>query len=243
MIERTRKRLTYANVAATLALFVALGGTSVAATARFNGAQIAKGSIPGDRLRKHTITATALNLKKLGKVMQAATADTAARATSADDSARLGGRLPSAFLSSSGTAANSAALGGKAPATFTTAGASSVNGNHYGLGSLGDLVTLDVAVGPTARHVLIVGNTEVWSYNGACNGYVALSWQGTDRVAETAVAATAPAASLANTYASLTTTAMPLLPAGTQTVKLRGLTTGACVGFENRRLSAVVLDN
>lgn len=247
MVVQARKRLTYGNVMATLALFLALGGTGVAAV-QLSGAQIAKHSIPADRLRKHSVTASELNLKRIGTVPRATSADRAAQAASADqagDSARLGGRLPTTFLSSSGTAVNSLALGGKSPAAFTTTGTSSVNGNHYGAGNLGDILTLTVSVGPAPRHVLIVGNTEVWSYNGTCNGYVALAWGGTDHVADTATTATAPAVSNANGFAGLTTTAMPLLPAGTQTVKLRGQTygNGSCNGFMNRRLSAVVLDN
>src|SRR5438046_10315712 len=48
-------KITYANVAATLALFVALGGSAAAAGGLFTGAQIENGSIHGVDLANHTI--------------------------------------------------------------------------------------------------------------------------------------------------------------------------------------------
>jgi len=49
------RKITYANVAATLALFVALGGSAAAAGGLFTGAQIENGSIHGVDLANHTI--------------------------------------------------------------------------------------------------------------------------------------------------------------------------------------------
>jgi hypothetical protein len=110
-----RTRLTYANVVATLALFIALGGTSVAASSLINGSKIKRGSIPGDRLKKHALTSAQIDVAKLGAVPTAArasaadsathatTADsathanTADRATHADDADTVGGKAPSAF--------------------------------------------------------------------------------------------------------------------------------------------------
>lgn len=68
------RRLTYANVVATLALSVALGGSAVAATL-ISGTSIKPHSIPGNRLANHTITGKQVNLGKLGKVRNAANAD------------------------------------------------------------------------------------------------------------------------------------------------------------------------
>jgi hypothetical protein len=77
-----------AMLVALAALVVALGGTAVAATALINGDTLIKqNSLSGNRLRKHTITGTQVNLKKLGKVPSAKRADTATNArhaTSAD---------------------------------------------------------------------------------------------------------------------------------------------------------------
>jgi hypothetical protein len=71
-------------VVALTALVVALGGTAVAATQLFSGDKLIKpNSLSGNRLRKHTITGTQVNLKKLGKVPSAKSADTATNATNA----------------------------------------------------------------------------------------------------------------------------------------------------------------
>ena len=57
MLSRFDRQLTYANVAATLALFVALGGSATAA-ALINGQNIRNGSITANKLKDHTLTAT-----------------------------------------------------------------------------------------------------------------------------------------------------------------------------------------
>jgi hypothetical protein len=55
-VKRIGKFLTFSNVIACLALFVALGG-SVYAAAKINGKQIRKSSLPGNRVKPKTITA------------------------------------------------------------------------------------------------------------------------------------------------------------------------------------------
>lgn len=74
MLARLSSRLTYANVVATLALFVALGGSAVAASL-ISGKSIKPRSIPGNRLKNHTVTGQQVNLGKLGKVRNAVNAD------------------------------------------------------------------------------------------------------------------------------------------------------------------------
>jgi hypothetical protein len=111
-----RTRLTYANVVATLALFIALGGTSVAASSLISGSKIKKDSIPGDRLKKHALTSTQVNVAKLGTVpaaTHAVAADTAGHAAAADSAAR-------AFTADSAAHASDAdTLGGLSAAAFT----------------------------------------------------------------------------------------------------------------------------
>jgi hypothetical protein len=51
-----RPRLSYANVVATLALFLALTGGAVWAANKISGKQIKKNSIPGNRIKKQTLT-------------------------------------------------------------------------------------------------------------------------------------------------------------------------------------------
>lgn len=70
-----QSRLTYANITATVALFVALGGSAVAASTLMNGDRVIKThSLSGDRLRNHTITGQQVKLSALGTVPSAKTA-------------------------------------------------------------------------------------------------------------------------------------------------------------------------
>jgi hypothetical protein len=55
VIERIRRRCTYANVVATLALFIALGGSSYAAL-RVGSREIVNNSVRGKDIRNRTIT-------------------------------------------------------------------------------------------------------------------------------------------------------------------------------------------
>ncbi len=55
-MTRVRKAITFSNVIACIALFVALGG-SVYAANKINGKQIRKSSLPGNRLKPKTVTA------------------------------------------------------------------------------------------------------------------------------------------------------------------------------------------
>jgi hypothetical protein len=71
-----RDRLTYANVMATLAVFIALGGTGYAAK-KLDGDTIAKRSIPGTRLKKDALGNKEIKESKLKKVPSAARADNA----------------------------------------------------------------------------------------------------------------------------------------------------------------------
>jgi hypothetical protein len=126
-----RTRLTYANVVATLALFIALGGTSVAASSLISGSKIKKDSIPGDRLKKHALTSTQINVAKLGTVpaaSHATAADTAGRASSADTAAgathattadAAGSAAHAATADTAGHASDADALGGLSASAFT----------------------------------------------------------------------------------------------------------------------------
>src|SRR5690349_10831791 len=67
MLERIRRRLTFAHLIAIVALFVALGGT-VYAAGKINGRQIKPNSVPGNRLKKDTVTGTQVNEATLSGV-------------------------------------------------------------------------------------------------------------------------------------------------------------------------------
>lgn len=102
MPHRFRPRLSYANVAATLALVLAVGGTSYAAV-QLNGKNLKNRSVAGKKLKKNTLTGTEIKESKLGTVPRAtqadnaATADTAAGATSAANAVKFGGATPESY--------------------------------------------------------------------------------------------------------------------------------------------------
>lgn len=63
-MKRIRKMVTFSNVIAVIALFVALGG-SVYAAGKINGKQIKKNSIPGNRLKPASITGKQIKANSL----------------------------------------------------------------------------------------------------------------------------------------------------------------------------------
>ena len=73
---RSKLRLTPATVLATLALFVALGGTSYAISSNINGALLKNRSVAGVKLKKHTVTGTEVNVSSFPKVPASHLADT-----------------------------------------------------------------------------------------------------------------------------------------------------------------------
>ncbi len=78
------RRPSASMVVAIAALIFAVSGTAAAAGGLLKGDKlIKKGSLSGNRLRKHTITGTQVNLKKLGKVPSAKNADHATTANTA----------------------------------------------------------------------------------------------------------------------------------------------------------------
>jgi hypothetical protein len=81
---RTRRpRLTYANAMSTVAVFIALGGSSYAAVA-INGSSIRNRSIPGSKLRHDTLTGVQIRESKLARVPRARNADKLGGLTAVD---------------------------------------------------------------------------------------------------------------------------------------------------------------
>lgn len=83
MLGRFRKRLTYANAMSTLAVFIALGGSSYAAL-KINGRDITNRSIAGKKLRHNTVTGREIRESRLGRVPHARHADRLGRLSAAD---------------------------------------------------------------------------------------------------------------------------------------------------------------
>ncbi len=81
--RRLRPRLSYANVMSTMAVFVALGGSSYAAVT-INGWSIRNRSIPGAKLRHDTLTGRQIKESKLARVPHARNADKLGGLTAVD---------------------------------------------------------------------------------------------------------------------------------------------------------------
>jgi hypothetical protein len=74
VIEAIRRRLTYANVMATLAVFIALGGSSYAALT-ITGGNVKNGSLTFRDLRRDTLGGSRIKESRLGTVPRARNAD------------------------------------------------------------------------------------------------------------------------------------------------------------------------
>jgi hypothetical protein len=109
--RRPQLHLTYANVTATLALILAIGGTSYAAVT-INGKNLKNRSVAGKKLKKNTVTGTEVRESKLGKVPNAQLADNAAHASQADNAATAD------TAAGATTAANASKLGSATPESY-----------------------------------------------------------------------------------------------------------------------------
>lgn len=111
-MDALRKRLSYANVMATIAVFVALGGSAYAAIQlpknSVGGKQLKKNSVTAAKIKDGTITGQKIKLSTLGTVPSAATAGSAGTAGKASDADALGGKPASDFAAS--TAVRSATV-------------------------------------------------------------------------------------------------------------------------------------
>jgi hypothetical protein len=74
VIDRVRRKVSYANVMSTLAVFVAIGGTSYA-TIRLTGRDIKNGSLSGRDLGANSIGGRPIKESRLGIVPRARNAD------------------------------------------------------------------------------------------------------------------------------------------------------------------------
>jgi hypothetical protein len=115
--ERVRRKfrphLTYANVISTLAVFIALGGSSYAAVT-LCGSNIKHRSIPGTKLERNTLTGAEIRESRLGRVPRAALADRLSESATAD----LRVRCPADMFPVAGTCIERAARG---PAAYGSA--------------------------------------------------------------------------------------------------------------------------
>ena len=113
MTNRVRRKLSYANVMATLAVFIALGGTSYA-TLRITGRDIKDSSLTGRDLQRNSVGGRPIKESRLGTVPRARNADRVNGLTAA----RLLVRCPVDTVPVSDVCVEKTA---RAPASYTTA--------------------------------------------------------------------------------------------------------------------------
>jgi hypothetical protein len=129
-MNRLRPRFTYANVVATLALFLVLtGGAAYAANHLAQNSvgsrQLKKNSVTDAKIKDGTITGAKINLGTLGKVPSAGSADHATTAASADHAttATSANSAATAAVAADATeAGNAGRLGGLASSSYAQKG-------------------------------------------------------------------------------------------------------------------------
>ena len=134
MTERRLKgSFSYANVMATIAVFIALGGTGYAIS-KINGKSIKKHTIAANRLKADTLGGTEIDESRLGEVPAAARATSAGRADTAAtaDTATTAASATTAETATTSTFsqnANAAAsLGGLSVAQLRTSSSTGIGG-------------------------------------------------------------------------------------------------------------------
>jgi hypothetical protein len=83
VLENLRQRLTYANVMSTLAVFIALGGSSYAALT-INGSSIKNRSIAAKKVKRNALTGREIRESRLARVPRAKNAARLGGLTAAD---------------------------------------------------------------------------------------------------------------------------------------------------------------
>jgi hypothetical protein len=115
-MEALRRKLSYANVMATIAVFIALGGSAYAVVKlppnSVGSKQLKKNAVTAAKIKDGAITGQKIKLSTLGTVPSASSAATATTAGSANSAATAGS------AGTAGNAANADALGGKPASAY-----------------------------------------------------------------------------------------------------------------------------
>jgi hypothetical protein len=158
--SRLRRHLTYANVMASIAVFVALGGVGYAATT-INGNSIVKrtigagklkdGTLTSKQVKQNALTGSVINESSLATVPSAETAVSATSATSA----------ASAETANSATTAQSTETADHALSADTATSATSAD-------SATTAADADAVGGFTAQQLLVACPTDTELYGGMC---------------------------------------------------------------------------
>lgn len=136
-MEALRRRLSYANVMATVAVFVALGGSAYAVTKlpknSVGAKQLKKSAVTTAKVKDGAITGQKIKLSTLGTVPSASSAATAGTAGNASNADALGGKPASAFAPSTVVRSATVSAAG-ARVTAKSDGIGSANFLHTGEG-------------------------------------------------------------------------------------------------------------
>jgi hypothetical protein len=111
VLDKLRHHLTYANVMATVAVLIALGGSSYAALS-ISGSDIRNRSIAGEKMKRNTLTGKQIRESRLARVPRARNADRLNGVTAARLRIRCpAGTFPSADVCVERTPRRAAAYG------------------------------------------------------------------------------------------------------------------------------------
>lgn len=124
-MKQIRKRLTYANVMSSIAVFMVLGGATAFAATKIGANEIKANSIKTGKIVKEAVTAGKIKNSAVttGKLANAGVtadkiADNAVTTTKIADKAVTGAKLDLPTIGVVPTAANAEKLGGKSPASY-----------------------------------------------------------------------------------------------------------------------------
>lgn len=147
-MKRLRRKLTYANVMATIAVFVALGGAGYAAVKLPKNSvgtkQIKNNAITGAKIKDGAVTGEKIATASLGTVPSATAAKTAESAKSAETakSATTAISATSAKTAESAATAaqagNATSLGGVPASAYTRSGCGALTGQIKGFARIDD---------------------------------------------------------------------------------------------------------
>jgi hypothetical protein len=166
-MHRISSKLTYANVIATIALFIALGGAGYAAVKlpkeSVGAKQIKNNAITGAKIKDGAVTGVKIASGTLGTVPSATTAKSAETAKSADTAVSANTAKTAVTATSAGDADS---LGGVPASAYTRSGCGALTGQIKGFVRIND-----VAVSTTGFSTAGVETP----YN--CSGQEVLAWR------------------------------------------------------------------
>jgi hypothetical protein len=135
-MKSVRKRLTYANVMSSIAVFLVLGGATAFAASTLGkntvgSKQLKKNAVTAAKIKNGSVTGAKLKLSSIGKVPSASTADSATTANSAKtaETAKTAESAKTAGTANSAKSADTANSANTANTANTAGNANTVGGN------------------------------------------------------------------------------------------------------------------